>query len=582
MSIPAKQASDPSKRIALLIGNSDYQYSGKLSNPINDVDSMEVALKQVGFEVMKIKNARLSDLDSIIDAFDEAIDRGRFGVALSFFAGHGIQVSGENYLLPVDAHPKSESDVRRHCVPADRLLYAMAEAGASTGILLLDACRNNPLARSFKRSGDVGLASVGSVPKGMFIGYATAPGKVALDGLGLNSPYTTAILRHLHTPGLSIDDVFTQVAASTQELVGQSGASQTPFKVSNLNAIFYFVPPLPKPRSTDEYDEELDAYQLDIEAYDLACHHNNSKAFKAYLKDFPKGAFKAEAEARLKDINNGRREEIAWYRAEKIHTATVYKCYLDSFPSGKFRSIADSVLHAMFPGTMTNPLVGNFILVKGGTFNMGCTQQSDICDDDERPPHSVTLKGYYIGQTEVTQAQWRAVTGDNPAKFNDCEECPVEQVSWDDVQEFLRLLNRRCGGTPFRLPTEAEWEYAARGGHLSQQFSHAGSDDLEEIAWYKHNAEKRTHPVKTKKPNELGLYDMNGNVWEWCGDWFDDYPAKTEVICNPKGPSEGRARVGRGGSWGVDIASCRLVNRGRYAPHSKGPNLGFRLVRDVE
>jgi formylglycine-generating enzyme required for sulfatase activity len=158
--------------------------------------------------------------------------------------------------------------------------------------------------------------------------------------------------------------------------------------------------------------------------------------------------------------------------------------------------------------------------------------------DDEKPVHPVTLSDYYIAETEVTQAQWKAVMGGNPSGFKGCDDCPVDQVSWNDAQEFITRLNARAGSPRYRLPTEAEWEYAARGGANSRGYQYAGSNDISEVAWYDDNSGSETHPVKGKKPNDLGVYDMSGNVWEWCSDWYGNYSAASQT--NPQGPSRRR------------------------------------------
>ena len=184
--------------------------------------------------------------------------------------------------------------------------------------------------------------------------------------------------------------------------------------------------------------------------------------------------------------------------------------------------------------------------VQGGTFTMGCTsEQGGDCWDDEKPAHSVTLSDYYIGETEVTQALWRAVMGSNPSYWKG-DNLPVEKVSWDDCQTFVRKLNQMTGKT-FRLPTEAEWEYAARGGNKSLGYKYSGSNTLSSVAWYDGNSSNNTHPVKGKQPNELGLYDMSGNVWEWCQDRYGSYNSSSQT--NPAGASSGSYRVCRGGSW---------------------------------
>ncbi|MFM7153873.1 MAG: formylglycine-generating enzyme family protein, partial [Bacteroidota bacterium] len=190
--------------------------------------------------------------------------------------------------------------------------------------------------------------------------------------------------------------------------------------------------------------------------------------------------------------------------------------------------------------------------------------------------HPVTLSDYYIGETEVTQAQWKAVMGDNPSGFNGCDDCPVENVSWNDAQKFITRLNARAGSPRYRLPTEAEWEYAARGGANSRSYQYAGSNDINEVAWYDVNSRFKTHPVKGKKPNELGVYDMSGNVYEWCSDWYGYYLAASQT--NPQGPSAGVFRVFRGGGWFDAAGYCRASFRNDDGPGGRGIYLGFRLA----
>ena len=215
------------------------------------------------------------------------------------------------------------------------------------------------------------------------------------------------------------------------------------------------------------------------------------------------------------------------------------------------------------------------VRVEGGTFRMGATseQGSDVWDN-EKPVHSVTLSGYYIGKTEVTQALWKAVMGINPSRFKG-DYLPVENVSWDDCQEFIRKLNSMTGQN-FRLPTEAEWEFACRGGNNSRGYKYSGSNNLGSVAWYDGNSGNKTHPVGTKAPNELGIYDMSGNVWEWCADWYGDYSSGAQT--NPTGPYGGSNRVYRGGSWNYDVGRCRSSNRDFYYPWIRDIILGLRLA----
>ena len=228
------------------------------------------------------------------------------------------------------------------------------------------------------------------------------------------------------------------------------------------------------------------------------------------------------------------------------------------------------------------------ITVEGGTFTMGATaEQGSDAYTNEKPTHQVTLSSFSIGETEVTQALWEAVMGTNPSQFTGNLERPVEKVSWNACQAFIAKLNQMTGKN-FRLPTEAEWEYAARGGNLSQGYKYPGSNDVAEVAWFRDNSyavgssspDYGTHPVGTLAPNELGIYDMSGNVSEWCQDLFGNYSSAAQT--NPTGSTTSTHRVYRGGSWGVNARYCRVSYRLNYTPTGISSNYGLRLVLDDE
>ena len=226
-------------------------------------------------------------------------------------------------------------------------------------------------------------------------------------------------------------------------------------------------------------------------------------------------------------------------------------------------------------------LIDDMVFVAGGTFLMGATiEQLGDAAKDETPTHQVTLDSFYICKYQVTQSLWEEVMGHNPSYFKG-ENLPVENVSWNECQDFILRLNAMSGKN-FRLPTEAEWEFAARGGNNSRGYKYAGSNNLNEVAWYGDNSGKQTHPVGTKSPNELGLYDMSGNVWEWCQDWYGKYNIKVEK--NPQGPMISffrtffSSRVLRGGSWDSLAWSCRLSFRNLGSPGHRGSYYGLRLV----
>ncbi len=225
------------------------------------------------------------------------------------------------------------------------------------------------------------------------------------------------------------------------------------------------------------------------------------------------------------------------------------------------------------------PFADGFVLVQAGTFTMGSpTTEADRSKNESQ--HYVALSDFYISPYEVTQKQWKQVMGTNPSTASkNCDECPVENVSWFDIQDFLKKINAYNPAHPYRLPTEAEWEYAARGGDQSKGYLYSGGDDVGTVAGYSNNSGGKTQPVGERKFNELGLYDMSGNVWEWCSDWWDENYYNNSPAKNPAGPDFGVCRVLRGGGWSSSPQKCRAAYRDYYAPTLRYSNLGFRLAR---
>jgi formylglycine-generating enzyme required for sulfatase activity len=281
-------------------------------------------------------------------------------------------------------------------------------------------------------------------------------------------------------------------------------------------------------------------------------------------------------------------EDRIWEAADTQKTEAAYNHYIAIYcPGGRYCTQATEKLKTLPPPTMPDD---GLVFVKGGEYDMGCTSEQKDCGDDEKPTHQVTLSDFYIGKYEVTQKLWAEIMGDNPAQFKNGDNYPVERVSWDDVQTFLSKLNQKYPNRNYRLPTEAEWEYAARGGGNEVLFGNGKSTlDPKEANYYGKEGSKpysvageyrqKTTPVGSFVPNTLGLYDMSGNVCEWCSDWYDSDYYKNSPATNPQGPTSDSRRVMRGGSWAFSPQGCRVAFRSGYLPGYRYNIIGFRLAR---
>lgn len=309
---------------------------------------------------------------------------------------------------------------------------------------------------------------------------------------------------------------------------------------------------------------------------------NTVEAYTHFIKQYPQSSHRAAARERLTEKETEIR--LAAENAERQRLAQVAetKRKADEAAAPKTTDTAKTPPSADAAATVAD-LARGMVRVKGGTFTMGSPESDKDARSTEKPAHAVTLSDFSIGKYEVTQAQWRAVMGDNPSDNKGCDRCPVEQVSWHDVQDFIKKLNALDPSKNYHLPTEAEWEYAAKGGTVGLAngggTQYAGSDNIDEVAWYDGNSGNKIHPVGGKKANALGLYDMSGNVYEWVeDDWHGDYKGA---------PSNGKAwvdrirgsyRVYRGGSWYFGARYCRVLDRNLYSPMIRHGYLGFRLA----
>jgi formylglycine-generating enzyme required for sulfatase activity len=458
------------KRLALVIGNADYENGGKLFNTVNDSADMQKVLREVGFTVMSGDNLSGDQMKKLIKDFGRQLSQG--GIGLFYFSGHGIQANGKNYLIPVDA-PEilREQTLEFDAVDVNRILGEMGAAKNGFNIVILDACRNNPFSKGWRDSSG-GLAQI-KAPTGTLLGYATAPDTVASDGKRKNGTYTEKLLQRIRIPNLTIEQVFKGVS---EDVYDETDGKQDPWYASSLKGDFYF-------------------------------------------------------------INKGGR--VIQPQPDKVLQLEKIK----------------------------NSMGMEFILIPAGSFAMGTPSAELDKYEWETSPIQVDINNdFYLGKYEITQNQWKLVMGTNPSDFENCPKCPVENVSWLDIQNFIKKLNAGGDGR-YRLPTELEWEYAARARTRTRYYWGEDRDftEVKDFAWYGGNSQFKTHEVGLKKPNAFGLHDMSGNVWEWCEDRWE--------------PSSSR-RVFRGGSWLSSSSHLRSAIRSDQPPSTRHSYVGFRLLRE--
>ena len=550
-------------RVALVVGNSTYAHIGRLPNPDNDARDISTALRRLGFEVTTELDADRVELTEALRAFTRR--SAGADVSLVFYAGHGIEMDGVNYLVPVDAQLERDVDVRFETVTVDDLL--VSTSGASLRLVILDACRNNPLARSMQRTAATRTVSGGSfadlnedlLGDETLVAYAAAAGTTAADGRGRNSPYTAALLSHLETP-LEIGLLFRRVRA--QVLASTNGA-QRPHEYHSLVGEHYLsgasgAAPV---TTTVAGDSATTAARLQQENvfWESVRESTNPGDFEAYLRQYPTGVYRLLAANRL----------------AVLRTAAADPPAVDPWA----------------PGTVFRdcPTCPEMVVVPAGRFRMGCVSGRD-CRDDERPVHEVEVASFALSKYEVTFDEYDTfVQATGHRRPNDRGwgrgRRPVINVFWEDAAAYVAWLSRETGDE-YRLPSESEWEYAARAGTTTR---YSWGQDL---GRNRANCRRcrsrwdndRTAPTGSFAANGWGLHDMHGNVTEWAADcWHENYArAPPDGSAWTSGGDCGR-RVLRGGSWIAYPASVRAANR--LASPSGGPRvldfIGFRVARTL-
>jgi formylglycine-generating enzyme required for sulfatase activity len=522
-------ASPGEKRVALVIGNSTYP-TGRLKNPVNDARAIAQTLREVGFDVLLHENLSYRDMRRAILEFGARLEEG--GVGFVYYAGHGLQVAGRNYLIPVNADINSENEVEVEAVDIATVLARMETSKTRLNIVVLDACRDNPFARSF-RSVARGLASI-DAPAGTMIAYATAPGRVAYDGTGGNSPYATQLARAMRERGLKLEDVFKRVLRTVRE---ETKGQQVPWFSSSVEGDFMFAAlpsgPPPAPRATPPATKNDDAGDMAL----IPAGH------------FWMGSSEDEVQRVKKLCAEVGRD---WATCKDVpverHESPQRRVYLDAF-----RIDLHEVQNSMFEKFVraTRYQTTAELQRSGNAWLPG--------RDRPIPFAHHTLAGL------AWQSPSKVGSAAGPTH-------PVTQVSWHDAEAYCKWAGKR-------LPTEAEWEKAARGGEDQRIFPWGATWDITKsnIGSLIGTTTEVGRYISGVSP--YGVFDMSGNVKEWVADWYHADYYREGPERNPMGPKTGIHRVVRGGSWLEDSLSSRVASRWRQAPGYTNNTYGIRCAK---
>ena len=550
---------NPSQKVALVIGNNEYRAVAKLKNTKNDARLIGDALRSVGFQVIYKYDLSQSGMDEAFREFSAAL--GKNSVALFFYAGHGLQVGGKNYLVPTDFEfEKSVGGLWDIGAALDGI-----SGKSRMNIVVLDSCRTSSDTISKALNGQTGFTEFKNTPDGTFIAFSTSPGKVASDGAGANSPYTEVLAESLRWKPAQLEQVFMYTQLRVEEA---TGGKQVPWRNSSTKALFFFTP---------------DEIALAPTVRTVIRSKLQTEVAGGLLGGFQTIQFNVP-------ILNERGTILE----QKPGTAKRFVEKLGVVPL-------------------------EMIEINGGRFLMGATEkevadalalakQFDEFDAEtyevlsaELPRHAVNVKGFYMSREEITQAQFYAVMGKLPPipPAMSGADMPIVNVTWTEANEFCSRMSKATGRF-YRLPTEAEWEYAARGG-TDTPFAF-GETINPQVAAYNYaipygkapRGTKRNAPTEAgalNSTNPFGLQDMHGNVWEWCADyWHSDYDGaptgggswdEPQAIASDD-PDEENAvdssRVARGGSWFSPASRLRSASRYRFSPGMRSSSLGFRVV----
>jgi formylglycine-generating enzyme required for sulfatase activity/uncharacterized caspase-like protein len=597
---------------ALLIANQNYKHWNILTTPHNDVDRLAAILeRRYGFEAEILYDATR---DQIIDKLEEYKTRLTSNDnLLIYYAGHGKLRKDGGYWIGVDGQKLSRSKWL-HFSTINELIDSDNGMNARHILVIADSC----YAGALTRDEDEDLLSKkqpGESERAWYSRIHTETGRLALTsggtepvldhtGTAENSIFAKEILRRLKSnykileAGTLYDQIKMDVYNRASRIAGSDAQKPefAPIKgTGDSGGSFLFVlkgTVVERPDLSVVEETDFGVKGDDVKTYDVEGSLDSSESI-----DIPVESSKGKpivsswgapeqihlAQKRLHQIGLypgavdgkiGPRTSSALMRFQKMKGLLI----TGNLDRSTWEALANLDVKQPHPRTVENKFGMEFVFIPPGTFTMGSPESEPGRRDNERQ-HQVTLtKGFYMQTTEVTQGQWQAVMRSNSFKFQSCgESCPVENVSWYDVQKFIAKLKAKAGIETYRLPTEAEWEYAARAGSETAYYTGDTEADLDRAGWCGQNSNGQSHPVAQKEANQFGLYDMHGNVWEWCKDFYTGHLG-SNAVNDPQGPSDGWDRVVRGGSWIKGPAYCRAASRVRFGPRDRHHFLGFRLV----
>ena len=551
------------RKVALVIGNGEYAHVSSLPNPPNDANATAEMFRRMGFDqVVQEMDTDRRTLVSALQSFASLASGAE--MAAVYYAGHGIEVGGTNYLVPVDASLARDRDVEFEAIPLDMVMSAV-EGATRFRMVVLDACRNNPFrarmirTRGATRSVGRGLAEI-EPPANTLVAYAARAGSEAADGEGRNSPFTQALLKYLPTPGVDVRILFGRVRDA---VAAASDYGQMPHVYGSLGGdYFYLVPP-------QETQAGRTGAALDSAFWEMAERSSEKRYYELYLAQFPAGEHRAQAEQRIAALDANEREEALVTPLPDMGAIVEQREAAVKAPGTRFRDCPDCP---------------EMVVVPGGTFRIGSPDDEAGRGRDEGPPRDLQMRSYAIGVFEVTFEEWAACVEDGGCDgYKPYDEgwgqgrLPVTNVNFKDAEAYARWLSGRTGER-YRLPGEAEWEYAARGGTRTPYAFGSGIDSGEANFGYMLG---RTTKVGSYAANAFGLFDMHGNVAEWVLDcWNGDYSG---LAADGRAQTAGdcATRPMRGGSARNSASLLRSAARVPVSADARFTYTGFRVLRTL-